>query len=690
MPEPQATNSKLVKMLNYIQSWAVGTSALHNLMRRDYEFVNGQQASRLIERKVADTGRELLYFNEIRPQFELLSGHRSNQQVDYVASPRGREDKRLGTVVSSLLKATYDVIDKNRIVREAADDGDICGMGAVHIGHSFDFSEDVVWGDIFIDRVSPFSFVWDVWGTRPHYKDGKFQGHRWWMQEEDYRKKYGNKGKDLPPSNQWFQVLGSMYGDNQTFEPSEALTREMLNADKKHIGVFRIYYKDPVDIYFVADGETGDVFDGGYSEEEAKGKYKKQLVDKVNRTVGEVTVTPTNDPEGNIIFIIVDKDGQPWADETGQQPMVFQSEEQADEFINAKKREVSALLSKDWAIWKRRRNRVRWVEMSAFGILAEGNLPATTQDFPYRMYISRQLGDEIEDIEGIVRQIIDRQREITKRYNHLAAHLAHSAHSGFFNKKGEGSDTKLLKLLGTMPGIVAEYNTVMPTKIEPSQIPLGHFNLLDANIGGMQRSTGINSELLGLTGSSAVSGEAIGKRQAGGITQQAGRIQNYLDFEKEVAQQTLYQIQQSMPVDKMRRILGVWEAKTQAGIVGQSALLHPVSGEPVSEDEILNLLATMKNTKFDLVLKPMPSDQTIREKQFTTALQMMELVTATGRPIGPVTFKEVASLSDLPERLIASLEADAQAAAQQAQAEAQNEQIGGAINSRKSQEGPNA
>jgi len=36
------------------------------------------------------------------------------------------------------------------------------------------------------------------------------------------------------------------------------------------------------------------------------------------------------------------------------------------------------------------------------------------------------------------------------------------------------------------------------------------------------------------------------------------------------------------------------------------------------------------------------------------------------------------------------LEADAQAAAQQAQAEAQNEQIGGAINSRKSQEGPNA
>lgn len=683
-------NSKLTKMLNYIQSWATGTSELHRLMRRDYDFVNGVQGTLGNQKAMTASGRELLYFNEIRPQFELLSGHRSNQEVDYVAAPRGREDKRLGTVVSSLLKATYDVANKSTVMRQVGDDGDICGLGAIHIGHSFDFAEDVVWGDIFMDRVSPFSFVWDVWGTPPHYKDGKFQGHREWLHEDDYKKKYKKGDGDIPPSNTWMSNFGTVYGNSEVFEPSEALIREMLNAEQKHIGIFRLYYKDPVDIFFVADGETGDVFDGGYTEEEAKKQYKEQLVLKVNSTVGEAVVTPQNDPEGNIVFLIMGKEGQPWADDSGQQPMSFPTQEAGEAFVDQKKREVAALLSKDWAIWKRRRNRIRYTEFSAFEILDEGVLPSTTQTFPYRMYISRQLGDEIECIEGIVRQIIDRQKEITKRYNHLADHLAHSAHSGFFNRKGEGADTKLLKLLGTQPGIVAEYNTVMPTKIEPSNIPVGHFSLLEANIGGMQRSTGINSELLGLTGSSAVSGEAIGKRQAGGITQQAGRIQNFLDFEKEVAEQALYQIQISMPVDKMRRILGVWEAKTQAGIVGQSVLLHPVSGVPVSEEEILTLLSTMKNTKFDLVLKPMPADQTIREKQFGTALQMMQMVTATGRPIGPVTFKEIAQLSDLPERLIAALEADAQAAAQQAQAEAQNAQIGETINSRKAQEGPNA
>jgi len=229
---------------------------------------------------------------------------------------------------------------------------------------------------------------------------------------------------------------------------------------------------------------------------------------------------------------------------------------------------------------------------------------------------------------------------------------------------------------------------VMPTKIEPSNIPVGHFSLLETNIGGMQRSTGINSEMLGLTSANTVSGSAITARQRGGITMQFGRVQNYIDFDQEVAQHMLWLIQRSMPVDKMRRILGVWEAKTQNQILGQSAFLHPVTGEPAQEHEITGLLSTMKDTKFDLVMKPMPVDQTIREKQMMTALQMAQLITQTGRAIGPTTFKEMAQLSDLPERLVASLEADAQAEQQMAQAQQQAEALQGTMNQRKSTEGP--
>ena len=62
------------KIVGYISSWATATLKLRELMRRDYEFVNGRQATKQNMTNISKTGRELLFFNEIRPQFELLSG----------------------------------------------------------------------------------------------------------------------------------------------------------------------------------------------------------------------------------------------------------------------------------------------------------------------------------------------------------------------------------------------------------------------------------------------------------------------------------------------------------------------------------------------------------------------------------------------------------------------------------------
>ena len=167
-----------------------------------------------------------------------------------------------------------------------------------------------------------------------------------------------------------------------------------------------------------------------------------------------------------------------------------------------------------------------------------------------------------------------------------------------------------------------------------------------------------------------------------------GRIQNYMDFEKELADMMLYFIQTSMPVEKMRRILGVWEAKNQSNILGTSVFLDPVSGEPVQDDQILDLLATMKTTKFDLILKPMPVDSSVREQQYMQALQMAQMIVQTGTPIGPTTFKMIAQMSNLPDMLVASFEADAQAAQQAALAEQQLVGIQDAMKQQQSRRGP--
>lgn len=689
-PIPTIKNSPLHnQLLGYIKSWASAVKELHILMKRDFEFVNGRQASGRNQSAMSATGRELLLFNELRPQFELLSGHRASEQVDYVTSPRGREDKRTATISSTLLKATYDVVKKNETTRRVGDDGDIGGLGGVYLNHSFDYADDVVWGDQHLDRVSPFSLVWDIWGTYPQYQDGMFMGHRWWLSQDAYKAKYP-KASVGTHSNDWFDTMTQMFGSEESFHPGEAYITEMFNSEKKHIAVYRLYYRVPKTLYYVADAETGDIYEGGKTREEAQANKQKMLDEKAKRMAGTNDITPAPGPEGGVIYILLDENGQPKADPETQQPLVFSSLESAEIFLDDKLNEIKNILSEGWKIWERKRTLIKWADFSGFEVLDKGELPVTTSYYPYAIYISRMLGDELEDIEGITRQIIDRQKEITKRYNHLADHLAHSAHSGFFNKDGEGATASQLRLMGSRPGIVVPYKTVMPTKIEPSIIPPGHFTLLETNIGGVQRSTGINSELLGLTSNSTVSGEAIDARQRGGITMLFGRLQNYQDFERFLAEQMLYLIQTTMPVEKMRRIMGVWEAKTSSQIMGQSPFLDPVTGDPVTEDEILDLLATVKNTKFDLTIKAMPIAASVRKQQFNTALQLAQLNAQTGRVMGETTFQELANLSELPERLAASLKADAIAAQQAAAAEAQAGGLENTVKSNQAKEGPNA
>lgn len=673
------------KIVGYISSWATATLKLRELMRRDYEFVNGRQATKQNMVNISKTGRELLFFNEIRPQFELLSGYRASQELDYVASPRGREDNRLGVVVSNLLKATYEVIKKSEISRKTGDDGDIGGLGVVYGGHTFDYAEDAVWGDLFLERISPFAFVFDAWGTSPQFQDGKYMGHAWWIHEDEFREAY--PGKKIIPSEDWAQVLGNRTGGSDYEHTPKALLDELVNSDKKHMRIFKIYYKVPVTAYLVADSDTGDIFDGGTTEAEAKKQLKVQLKKRAESTLGNLEGIPQSTEEG-ISFVIVNERGEPVVDETGQQPLVLNSQEEVDLYIDSKIKELMNTIGSTWKVWTRKRHRIKWIELNGFEILAQGDLPVTTQKFPYRVYVSRHLGDEVEDIEGVVRQVIDRQKEITKRYNHLADHLAHSSHSGWLVRAGDPKLTQQLKLLGSQPGIVAEYNSVAPSPIQPSAIPVGHFNLLQENIGGMQRTTGMNAELLGLTSSSTVSGEAITARQRGGTTMLFGRIQNYMDFEKELADMMLYFIQTSMPVEKMRRILGVWEAKNQSNILGTSIFLDPVSGEPVQDDQILDLLSTMKSTKFDLILKPMPVDSSVREQQYMQALQMAQMIVQTGTPIGPTTFKMIGQMSNLPDMLLASMEADARAAQQAALAEQQLVGIQDAMKQQQSRRGP--
>jgi hypothetical protein len=64
--------------------------------------------------------------------------------------------------------------------------------------------------------------------------------------------------------------------------PASALLNEMVNSEQTHLAVFKLYYREPRTLYFVADAETGDIYDGGKSEEDAE--KKKQAFQKLKHS----------------------------------------------------------------------------------------------------------------------------------------------------------------------------------------------------------------------------------------------------------------------------------------------------------------------------------------------------------------------------------------------------------------------
>ena len=174
----------------------------------------------------------------------------------------------------------------------------------------------------------------------------------------------------------------------------------------------------------------------------------------------------------------------------------------------------------------------------------------------------------------------------------------------------------------------------------------------------MQRGTGINAELQGNTTQQTVSGRAISERKAGGLTIQARRFQNQGDADQHLAEMSLSMIQQFYPPEKLKRIIGAAEMSTPLGPQGRRLFDDPVTGEQISEDEILERLSRFSTAQYDIVVQPIASTPTERQEQFERGTQILSMVAASGRQVGPRSIEEWANMADMPGKLREAIKAD--------------------------------
>lgn len=170
--------------------------------------------------------------------------------------------------------------------------------------------------------------------------------------------------------------------------------------------------------------------------------------------------------------------------------------------------------------------------------------------------------------------------------------------------------------------------------------------------------SGINAEMVGSTTQKTVSGRAIRARQEGGNTILKPRLFSFEEAQLDVTNMLLSRIQQYYPVQKIKRIIGLSELASPMGPMGQSVFSDPQTGQPISEQQIIELLTTMSQLSFDLAIKLEPADPTQRQAEFEKAVQLTTLLMQTGRPIGPMTFAALVDMADAPSRLAEGLRRD--------------------------------
>ena len=649
---PKLNDEELIEQSReYIRSWLTITQTWRNEVRKDYEYVDSEQWSETDRAQVESSGRPALTFNRIRPQVNLVRGVQRGMDVDFLARPRGGEDKRLSEVATSSLKAAADFTRLRRPKDKMFDDSIIGGLGVVEIVHTMDDADDILWGDIRVSRISPLAFVWDPWAIQPDWQDGLFMGKASWVTEaaliEMFPKKRAAIKAMFLSNGEW---LSSTTGveDSRALGLGESFIGEIYDKKTGRIRLLTIWDKRQIEIALVADMETGRVSEMR-NEDDAHA-----VVAEMKRRGGQQAVEGLQVVRADTEVLIVNVETQqPMVGPDGQ-PLRFLDEKGAQDQLEQISKQAGIEIMEQFQVIARKARRPYWTQLVWWQLLDKGESPFDDNKYPFVPYIGEQFADDPKSIMGIVRPVRDAQDEYNKRYSQLLAHLNSSAHSGWLNKKMVGADTNKLQLMGAKPGIVVEYSSVPPVQIKPTEISQGHFALLGTSDENIRNGTGVNNELVGNTTQVTVSGKAIRARQQGGLNVLQPRFRNYEEAELDIGSMQLSRVQQFYPPEKIRRIIGVAELQTE----NNPEQIPLFMG--MSDDQVIAELKQLKATRFDLVLQTVPATATERQARFERGMELINLMVQSGRPVGQATMATLLKMSDAPTELGEAVKIDMQ------------------------------
>lgn len=284
-------------------------------------------------------------------------------------------------------------------------------------------------------------------------------------------------------------------------------------------------------------------------------------------------------------------------------------------------------------------------------LLYTGPDPTSLDDFPYVpvLLYHEPLIDTFElKIQGIVRSIIDAQKQYNRRHSQIIDLMESIINTGWITKNGAVLDPNMLMQAGQGKQIVvnegydvnADIREVSPPNIPPGY--LQYQDILDQNI---MEIPGASDELLGLssTGDSQVSGKLAEVRASNGLKGNRGIFDNLEQTKKYLGDLVIKCIQINYSPGKIARILG--REPTEQFLSGQFEeydcaikqavktstqreayyyqLLQLVAlGAPIPWDKILEVAPLQGSTKLHEILAEQQEQQQAAAKQEQEVMEM--------------------------------------------------------------------
>lgn len=561
---------------------------------KDFEFALGKQWDDEDVEKLAKAGVAALTINKIQPNLFLISGIERQNRTKAKAFPEGSEDGVLADIASGLLSNLEKRSQSKYKMSETFEDGCICGEG--YIEPYIDYTWDLLNGEMKIKKLNPFNVYPDPDGTEYDLSDAEFIiKFTPSLSKKQVEKLFPGKKKELDNIESGKLTLDATE-ELSEFTGIEEQTKGYKDNDvpgdedrrKEEYDLTEYYYKKYVDKWIVVDRTLGKISAEVDNLEDAKAYVK------------EATVADERDEEGNII-----------------QPSAIT---------------IKRIIPEIWIC-----------ALVGTTKIDEYMCPfyPRWRHYPIIPFYAHRVTTPMKDrhlmFQGVVRGLIDPQRELNKRRTQELRILNTSANSGWLSEKGAWVKKADVKKFGSSAGVLLEYKEGKnkPERITPTPLSQGHSQLAAENAQDMKEISGINADLLSMADNKSASGRAIHLRQQQGIVMVQRIFDNYGRTKDLLARFMLSQMGELYTVDTAIKVMGDGFIKENFEVPVMvdevTPQTDPNTGEMVMEIDqeavgaVFNRVLTDNEIgKYDVAVGEGANTETVKYSNYLLLMEMAE------------------------------------------------------------------